>query len=492
MGTHRCSSFYFHRAECRFIIPPRSDVCVTRFLHLADIHLGRQQYGVSQRATDAKLSFQHALSQVSAEDVDAILLPGDLFDSRDVRPETLASVEDVLADVEVPVIVSPGNHDQNMSRRRNLTWLQYLNNKGLITLLSADFADERASFAPTDAESPRQGGGYVDLETDEGTVRVFGVQYRGAYMERQIPAVVDGIEAVNASEGEPAATVVLAHFGVDDAVPDLGATVSVASLTPLMDAVDYVALGHIHKRFEVENVYNPGSLEAFSVQEGWWDDAHGYYVVDTSDWSAEHRHSKRRPYVTVEFDVSGYRTFDDLRAAFKDAVRDEQEIVEGVCSSAEFQAGDGSRRDPIVNLRLTGTLLLDHVAFDVDSLREITADTLDALYVQPTDNTERKAIQELLGDIDREEAFAADGTVNTDALQDRVFTTLAEESRYSAAADDVAATLDELEGLVTEEDVSVAEAASYLRERRRELFPDGVGESKERDETAAVEGGEAQ
>lgn len=468
-------------------------MCVTRLLHLADIHLGRQQYGVSQRATDAKLSFQHALSQVSAEDADAVLLPGDLFDSRDVRPETLASVEDVLADVEVPVIVSPGNHDQNMSRRRNLTWLQYLNNKGLITLLSADFADDRASFAPTDVESPRHGGGgYVDLETDEGTVRVFGVQYRGAYMERQIPAVVDGVEAVNAAEGEPAATVVLAHFGVDDAVPDLGATVSVASLTPLMDAVDYVALGHIHKRYEVENVYNPGSLEAFSVQEGRWDDAHGYYVVDTADWSADHRVSKRRPYVTVEFDVSGYRTFDDLRAAFEDAVRDEQGMVERVCSNAEFQAGDGSRRDPIVNLRLTGTLLLDHVAFDVDALRDITEETLEALYVQPTDNTERKAIQELLGDIDRDEAFAADGTVNTDALQERVFTTLAEESRYSTAADDVAATLDELEGLVTEDDAGVGEAASYLRERRRELFPDGVGEPGETDEAAAVNGGEAE
>ncbi|MEZ3170140.1 DNA repair exonuclease [Halorubrum sp. RMP-47] len=468
---------------------------MTRFLHLADIHLGRQQYGVSQRTVDAKLSFQYALSQVSAKDADAVLLPGDLFDSQDVRPETLASVEEVLANVKVPVIVSPGNHDQNMSRRRNLTWLQYLNNKGLITLLSANFEGDRASFAPTDVDSPRNGGGgYVDLETDEGTVRVFGVQYRGAYMEQQIPAVVDGIEAVNASEGEPAATVVLAHFGVDDAVPDLGATVSVASLTPLMDAVDYVALGHIHKRYEVENVYNPGSLEAFSVQEGRWDDAHGYYVVDASDWSAEHRVSKRRPYVTIEFDVSGYRTFDDLRAAFEGEIRDEQDMVERVCSNAEFQSGDGSRRDPIVNLRLTGTLLLDHAAFDIDALRDAAGEMLDALYVQPTDNTERKAVQELLGDIDREEAFAADGTVNTDALQERVFTTLAEESRYSAAADDVAATLDELEGLVTEDDAGVGETASYLRERRRELFPDGVGEDEIGDsgEAAAAEGGEAE
>jgi len=170
-----------------------------------------------------------------------------------------------------------------------LTWLQYLNNKGLVTLLSADFEGDRASFAPTDVDSPRHGGGgYVDLEADEGTVRVFGVQYRGAYMERQIPAVVDGIEAVNASEGEPAATVVLAHFGVDDAVPDLGATVSVASLTPLMDAVDYVALGHITSGTRWRTCITRELRSVFRTG-GWWDDAHGYYVVDTADWSAAHR-----------------------------------------------------------------------------------------------------------------------------------------------------------------------------------------------------------
>lgn len=296
-------------------------------------------------------------------------------------------------------------------------------------------------------------------------------------MERQIPAVVEGIESVNESAGEPAATVVLGHFGVDDAVPDLGATVSYAALEPLLDAAEYVALGHIHKQYEIENVYNPGSLEAFTVQEGRWDDAHGYYLAETTDWTVEHRASKRRPYYTMTFDVSGYRTFDDLRTAFAEAVAEKQAAVESVCGKSRFQTGDGGRRDPIVNLRLTGTLLLDHAAFDVDELREIIADELEALYVQPTDNTERKAVQELLGDIEREEAFESDGTVNTDALQERVFTTLADESRYSEQADAVATTLDELEHLVTEDNAGTSQAAEYLRDRRRELFPDGVGDA---------------
>lgn len=443
--------------------------------HAADIHLGHRQYGLSQREVDARLSFQHFLSQAEQNGVDAILIPGDLFDSRDIRPETLQQTEELLEGVDRPVIVSPGNHDENMSRRRSLTWLQYLNNRGLITLLSADLAGDKATFAPTETDSPREGGGgYVDLKHDGELVRCFGLQYRGAYIDRDLSKVADGIQAVNESTDEPDRTVLLAHFGVDDAVPDLGANVARSALTDLEEMVDYIALGHIHKQYESGTVaYNPGSLEAFSIQEGRWDNDHGYYLYDTETDTATHHLSKRRPYATLEFDVSGYHTFDDLRADFVTEIADAESNVSEVCQRDIHRDGHGDRRDPIINLRLEGTLLLDHATFDVDALTAIVNDELGALYTQPMNHTERKAIQELLGDLERDEAFNADGTVNTDALQERVFTTIAGESRYSAEADAVADTLDRTENLVNDDEQSTAEVAEYLRERRRELFPDG-------------------
>lgn len=447
--------------------------------HAADIHLGHRQYGLKQRETDARLSFQHFLSQARERDTDAILIPGDLFDSRDIRPQTLQQTEALLKDVKQPVIVSPGNHDENMSRRRDLTWLEYLNNKGLITLLSAELSGDRATFAPTDSADPRQGGGgYVDFERDDELVRCFGLQYRGAYIERDLPNVAESIEAVNQSEGEPDTTILLAHFGVDDAVPDLGANVARAALTNLEDLVDYIALGHIHKQFESGRVArNPGSLEALDIQEGRWDDNHGYYIYDTNTDTAEHHLSKRRPYHTLNFDVSGYRTFEDLRADFETELENARPDVEDVCQREIHRDGQGNRRDPIINVRFEGTLLLDHTTFDVEALTDLAEDVLDALYVQPTNHTERKAVQELLGDLERDEAFNPDGTVNTDALQERVFTTIAGESRYSAEAEEVAETLDNVEGLVNEDGQSAAEVADFLRERRRELFPEGPGET---------------
>lgn len=451
--------------------------------HAADIHLGHRQYGLKQRETDARLSFQQFLLQASKRDTDAILIPGDLFDSRDIRPQTLQQAEALLEDVEQPVVVSPGNHDENMSRRRDLTWLEYLNNKGLVTLLSAELSGDRATFVPTDSDDPRQdGGGYVDLERGGELVRCFGLQYRGAYIERDLPNVTEGIRVVNESEGEPDTTIFLAHFGVDDAVPDLGANVARAAVTGLEEFVDYIALGHIHKQFESGTLLrNPGSLEAFDIQEGRWDDRHGYYIYDTTTDTADHYLSKRRPYHTLNFDVSGYRTFEDLRVDFETELENARPSVEDVCQREIHRDGLGNRREPIVNVRFEGTLLLDHTTFDVETLTDIANDELDALYVQPTNHTERKAVQDLLGDLERNEAFNPDGTVNTDALQERVFTTIAGESRYSAEAEDVAETLDNVEGLVNEDGQDVAEVADYLRERRRELFPKGPGEASDTD-----------
>lgn len=452
-----------------------------RFAHAGDIHLGHKQYGLKQRETDARLSFRHFLGRARELDTDAILIPGDLFDSRDIRPQTLQQTEALLDNVEQPVIVSPGNHDENMSRRRDLTWLEYLNDKGIITLLSAEITPDRATFAPTDATDPRPGGGgYVDLEADNQAVRCFGLQYRGAYVERDLPNVADGIRTVNESEGAPDTTILLAHFGVDDAVPDLGANVARASLTDLEEVIDHLALSHIHKQFESGlNAHNPGSLEAFDIQEGRWEESHGYYIYDTVEDRAEHHLSKRRPYFTMNFDVSNYRTFEDLRIDFKTEVETVQSDIEAVCQRDIHLDGDGNRRDPIVNVRLKGTLLLDHTSFDVETLSTIIAETVDALHVQPTNHTERKAVQELLGDLERNEAFNPDGTVNTDVLQERVFTTIAGESRYSAEDVAVAETLDQVEGLVNEDDQTVSEVAEYLKERRRELFPSGGGGSEE-------------
>jgi DNA repair exonuclease SbcCD nuclease subunit len=459
--------------------------------HIADVHLGYRQYGLKQREEDGFLTFESTLGQLADEGVDAILIPGDLFDDRDLRPKVLQRTEAILQALDVPVLVSPGNHDQNL-HPRDVTWLKYLHDKGRIVLLSADLTTDVAGFERVDLDEPWEGGGgYVDLPGPDGPVRVFGLQYRGAYVETALRQAAKGIREVNEYEGEPARTILMAHFGVTEVVPDLGANVSFADLDPIEDLVDYLALGHIHKQYEAEDwIYNPGSPEALDIQEGRWDDEHGYYVLEVSEdgIDADHHLSKRRPYVTTEFSVSDHATFEGLAQDLREQMQANRPDVDETCQR-DIHTARGERRPPIVNLRLKGTLLLDRPAFDVERVQEVTAQELDALYVRPTDETETKAIQELVEGLDEDEVFRADGTINHDPLEERVFRTIAEESRYSEHPEAAADVLGRVEDMVNEDGAGVQSVAEYVQERRRALFPEGA-RTATGDDTTSEAGGD--
>lgn len=87
---------------------------MARFLHTADLHLGRILYG--ERLLDDQ---QHMLNEllilIDAQKPDALLIAGDVFD-RSVPPsEAVEVLDDFLVAVcrerNVPVVLIPGNHD---------------------------------------------------------------------------------------------------------------------------------------------------------------------------------------------------------------------------------------------------------------------------------------------------------------------------------------------------------------------------------------------
>lgn len=87
-----------------------------KLLHAADFHLDSPFAGLPPdksalrrgelRDIPARLA---ALSE--REGVDLVLLPGDLFDGERVCPETIRALKKALADMAVPVVIAPGNHD---------------------------------------------------------------------------------------------------------------------------------------------------------------------------------------------------------------------------------------------------------------------------------------------------------------------------------------------------------------------------------------------
>jgi DNA repair exonuclease SbcCD nuclease subunit len=103
---------------------------VVRFLHTADLQLGKAFQGVpgdaGARLRQARLDALERLATIAAERaVDFTLVAGDVFDAHTVGADVVAKACDLLARFPSPVYLLPGNHDAacgpgSIWRRRDL------------------------------------------------------------------------------------------------------------------------------------------------------------------------------------------------------------------------------------------------------------------------------------------------------------------------------------------------------------------------------------
>ena len=86
-----------------------------KIIHTADVHLDCDSYGdPEQRQAQRSLffqAFQNIVDRALDEQVDLMLIAGDLFDHNRVRDETLMFVQEQLQRLQQPVVIMPGNHD---------------------------------------------------------------------------------------------------------------------------------------------------------------------------------------------------------------------------------------------------------------------------------------------------------------------------------------------------------------------------------------------
>ncbi len=87
-----------------------------RFLHCADLHLDSPFSGLDAMQSEARREeqrelFRALICHAKNRRVDFLLIAGDLFDSGFTSSSTIKFVSDMLATLDCPVIISPGNHD---------------------------------------------------------------------------------------------------------------------------------------------------------------------------------------------------------------------------------------------------------------------------------------------------------------------------------------------------------------------------------------------
>lgn len=444
-----------------------------RFVHLSDAHIGHRQYGVKKRRDDMFMSFNTSIYEAVEAGVDFAVFGGDLFHNKNVNALALSDAEEGLSrfeDADIPVAAVRGNHDANLYKE-DLNWLEYLHSRGKLILLGADLSGEDAVFEKHDFDDPGTSSGYVDLDG----VRVFGLQYLGQRTSDSLSDVADAIEQVNEREGEPEATVLIGHFGVEGHIPGMGGGISFNALEPVEEAVDYLALGHLHKKYSHGNwVFNPGSPEAHDTRQARWD--LGYYIVDVENGEIEpefHK-SKRRPFFEISFEVDAHDSPDELESAFSEVVEEDLSNLKKVQQKPQFRRSD-EKRDPVIDLRLEGLLQFSRSRLDSDALKDIVEEKTGALYVNLNDATESKETASIIKELDGGEDAVRDeeGQIDRSKLESAVFQRLAgQDSQYDEKEEDVAETLSAVKRSVLAEEDSKSVAES-IKERRRDLFDQG-------------------
>lgn len=333
-----------------------------RLLHLADVHLGASMSSFGDLAAKRREAVLEAFRQLPdrarEEQIDVILIAGDLFDGPDPEAGVLAAVAETFDRARkagFPVLVVPGNHDSATLHPN--PWQESLGGAHVFLQPAFDCAS---------------------LDTPEGPLHVYGV----AYDRAREP---DPLATFQRTE-QPGVHVVLLHGSVPFSPHwDVGGNalaLPVESLAGL--ECDYVALGDYHS-FRGPDVFDgvpvpacySGSFAAVDLTET---GPRGYAVVDLEpgrDPIVRHRPVSIRPVQDVgEIDVGGCADHGAVVERVDSAVRGDAIPVVRLMGVPDFPLDEETLRARLVER-------YGHVGLE-DASRYYASDRLDEIAANDT------------------------------------------------------------------------------------------------------------
>ena len=437
------------------------------FIHLADTHLGYEQYGVRERFNDFSRAFWDIMDEAAKREVDFVVIAGDLFNKRAIDALTLIHAIEGLKKLKergIPVIAIEGNHDRSYYRE-GVSWLQFLCHQEYLLLLAPAMREGTPVLSHWNKETML--GSHVDLLN--GRLRVYGLPWQGAATTRTMEGIAQALEAARTEEEAAGIEyrVLMMHTGVDSVVPRIQGLPTMAQFQPLHPYVDYLALGHVHKPYEFDGwMYNPGSTETWGAEESAWEDRGYYFVeIETSDperiidpkkqaryHHATHLVSKRRPFVRHELRVDG---LNEPNAVY--------EYLEQYCRR-EGPKYQKEMLSPVVHIHLVGTLAFDAGSLDQKYMEEIVHTHFQPLFARIDNNTNDQDFMPDGGEID-----GRDRSVWHE-LERYIFEDLvSRDNRYLPHKEQWSAVLADLKQMALQKD-DPAQIAQFLRDKRAELM----------------------
>ena len=310
-----------------------------RFIHTADIHLGktyRNSLGEAERYEDFFRCLSGIVADALREKVDFVLICGDLFHTGQILPKTFAKTIETLQPLKeagIPCIAIEGNHDW-IHRRNNISWMEALSEMGYIRLLRpARTEDGDYRFDPFDEETGM--GGHIEI----GGLNIYGLGYIGAQAGSHVERICNAVNTEN--------NLLLFHVGIWKYSPVEIGNMKIEEAHPLAEKFSYVALGHGHKPYVIETpkgapyAYNPGAPERVNFGEEKYDKGYYFVTVEDGTFSPEFRPTDPRPMRVESINLDGAEDADKALSRFREQVQ-------------EKLADISDKRSPLLELKLAG------------------------------------------------------------------------------------------------------------------------------------------
>jgi DNA repair exonuclease SbcCD nuclease subunit len=301
----------------------------------SDFHLGYERF-----REDAFKQAEEAL-EAAANEADAIIIPGDIFDMRIPRPDVLAEAINLFRNLSkkewkakvtavmaaskayttVPVVAIPGTHERRAQGVENP-----VNLLGLAGLL-VDVSD-----------------GYAVIDKGGEKVMVYGI---GGVSEERF------LETIRKLDPKP----LPGHFSIfmfhQSAYELLPFSDDFIHLDQLPEGFDLYVNGHIHSRVE-KKVHGkpfliPGSTVLTQLKDGEQEEK-GFFVFDTSTGAYSFHKIRSRRFVVAKLNADG-KSADELGIEIRKAI------------DATIGSGGGM---PIVRVEINGSMKKGVRSIDLD------------------------------------------------------------------------------------------------------------------------------
>lgn len=260
-----------------------------KIAHCSDIHIGASVSSLEnkcyERRNEIKNSFSKIVKKCEIEKVQVLCVAGDLFDDTVVTQSDIEDVKNVCKKAPFKIVISPGNHDPFTAN----------------SPYNSDWPENVIIFKNNNLES---------IELPEINLRVWGAAFINRYetksLLRDFDFLEDGFINLCVLHGDVLGTQKVYN------------PITVEEIEK--SKMDYIALGHIHKRSKIlksgETFYSySGSPESLGFDES---GEKGFYLgyIDKNFCDMKFEKISSRSYIITEIDISDC----DSEKEVKDAV----------------------------------------------------------------------------------------------------------------------------------------------------------------------------